>query len=269
MNKSDIATVIVPDVHGRKFWKDVEKFPKEKIVFLGDYLDPYPFEGISKMDAFENFADVLEFAKTNKDRVTLLLGNHDCEYAIGTNVCYCRCDTKNYDTISGLFLDNKEMFSFVKKVNAGGEEFVLSHAGLHPLWLQKWKKHEGVFKILYNSHLEECNFAGRDIAELENDDWYNFMCSLCDVSEYRGGTNWAGSPVWADIREYFKEETELGRLPFKQIVGHTYLDGVAVGNDYITCIDTQQIYILGKDGKLYDKNLEPAQKITIKDYILA
>lgn len=267
MNKSDIATVIVPDVHGRKFWKDVEMFSKEKIVFLGDYLDPYPSEGITKEDALDNFKEILEFAKTNKDRVTLLLGNHDCEYAIGTIVCYCRCDTKNYDIISRLFLDNKEMFSFVKKVKTGGEEFILSHAGIHPFWLQKWEKYEVVAEVLFKSHLEKYDFSNFPSEEFMNIPNYQFICSLCDVSEYRGGRNWAGSPVWADIREFYT--ADLRGVPFKQIFGHTYLDGVAVGNDYVTCIDTQQIYILGKDGKLYDKNLEPAQKITIKDYILA
>ena len=45
MNKPEV--LIFPDVHGRKFWKDaISKFPKEeypdlKIVFLGDYIDPY------------------------------------------------------------------------------------------------------------------------------------------------------------------------------------------------------------------------------------
>lgn len=39
--------LIIPDVHGRDFWKDAaNRFPGN-IVFLGDYLDPYPLEGIS------------------------------------------------------------------------------------------------------------------------------------------------------------------------------------------------------------------------------
>ena len=44
---------IIPDVHGRQFWKDVipRKDEFEKIIFLGDYLDPYGFEGISNLNA--------------------------------------------------------------------------------------------------------------------------------------------------------------------------------------------------------------------------
>mgnify|MGYP006379875163 FL=1 len=41
--------LIVPDVHGRKFWHKAEELINEvdKIIFLGDYLDPYFWEGIT------------------------------------------------------------------------------------------------------------------------------------------------------------------------------------------------------------------------------
>ena len=53
--------LIFPDIHGRQFWKEaIKKFPKDqypnlKIIFLGDYLDPYGYEGILCKDAIENF----------------------------------------------------------------------------------------------------------------------------------------------------------------------------------------------------------------------
>ena len=50
--------LVIPDCHGRTFWKDaVEKHAEEcdKIVFLGDYLDPYPWEGITRRQAIKNF----------------------------------------------------------------------------------------------------------------------------------------------------------------------------------------------------------------------
>lgn len=32
--------LIIPDVHGRTFWKyAIDKY--DKVIFLGDYLDPY------------------------------------------------------------------------------------------------------------------------------------------------------------------------------------------------------------------------------------
>ena len=45
--------LIVPDIHGRKFWHEAEELINEvdKVVFLGDYLDPYGYEGITFEDA--------------------------------------------------------------------------------------------------------------------------------------------------------------------------------------------------------------------------
>ena len=70
--------LVLPDIHGREFWRgpcnDIEKY--DKVIFLGDYLDPYGFEGIEVEDAIENFKEILELKKNNMDKVVLLLGNH-------------------------------------------------------------------------------------------------------------------------------------------------------------------------------------------------
>ena len=46
--KKDIKYLIVPDVHGRDFWmtpvEETLKLHDSHVVFLGDYLDPYPQE---------------------------------------------------------------------------------------------------------------------------------------------------------------------------------------------------------------------------------
>ena len=39
--------IVIPDVHGRDFWRSaVRGREEEKIIFLGDYVDPYSWEGI-------------------------------------------------------------------------------------------------------------------------------------------------------------------------------------------------------------------------------
>ena len=59
----DNDLLIIPDVHGRTFWREaVNTLQYAHIVFLGDYTDPYPSEGISQEDAYDNFADIIEFA---------------------------------------------------------------------------------------------------------------------------------------------------------------------------------------------------------------
>ena len=73
--------LILPDIHGRDFWrKPVQETLKEgdeKIIFLGDYLDPYDDEGITDAVAFGGLQDIIRFKQEHPDKVTLLWGNHD------------------------------------------------------------------------------------------------------------------------------------------------------------------------------------------------
>lgn len=74
--------IIVPDVHGRKFWKKgaeyIKTHPDSKIIFLGDYLDPYThYEDITQDQAYDNFIELVEFAKEYQSQVVLLWGNHE------------------------------------------------------------------------------------------------------------------------------------------------------------------------------------------------
>ena len=71
--------LIIPDVHSRVFWKEAtEKYDQEcdKIIFLGDYLDPYLDEGITRKEAIRTLEEVIEYKLNNKDKTVLLLGNH-------------------------------------------------------------------------------------------------------------------------------------------------------------------------------------------------
>ena len=58
-----MKVLIIPDVHGRTFWKEpcehIDEF--DKTIFLGDYVDHYPQEG--DLDDLQALKDVIEFAK--------------------------------------------------------------------------------------------------------------------------------------------------------------------------------------------------------------
>ena len=91
--------IILPDIHGRTFWKNAVKgHENDIIVFLGDYLDPYGHEGISVEDAIANFEDIIQFKKDHNKNVILLLGNHDCGY-IWPSVNSCRRSDKYYNDL--------------------------------------------------------------------------------------------------------------------------------------------------------------------------
>ena len=71
---------IIPDVHGRKFWRRVVEEDADKIIFLGDYGDPYGSEEISHKDALIELEEIIRFQEENPNKVVLLLGNHDAHY---------------------------------------------------------------------------------------------------------------------------------------------------------------------------------------------
>ena len=71
MNKK---ILIIPDVHGRTFWKSaLRSGDYEKIVFLGDYTDPYEMEDITNREALKNFKSIIAFKQQNPEKVVLLL----------------------------------------------------------------------------------------------------------------------------------------------------------------------------------------------------
>lgn len=75
MNENNSNILVVPDIHLRSFWRSIldSNLP---VVFLGDYIDPYSYEGVTYESGIKEFLDIIEFKKTNPERVTLLLGNH-------------------------------------------------------------------------------------------------------------------------------------------------------------------------------------------------
>ena len=67
----DIKYIVVPDVHGRDFWiepcQHIEEF--DKVIFLGDYHDPYTFQ-VSEDTSRHRFRDILlPFVLEHKDKV--------------------------------------------------------------------------------------------------------------------------------------------------------------------------------------------------------
>lgn len=243
----DNNILIIPDVHGRTFWKEAVKGRENDIiVFLGDYLDPYEREGISHIDAFNNFIEILEFKKEHRDNVILLLGNHDCTYAIGTHICDCRADYARMKQISRLFDDNRDLFQLVYDINVSGKRFIFSHAGIHRKFVER----------TFGEDID----MGRDTMEMFNEAWrqdtFGTLDGLMAVSRYRWGYNKdnEASLVWADIREF--AGTPEDDFAF-QIVGHTQLEKPAILEN-IACIDCHRAFLL-IDGELCELDGKPVK----------
>jgi hypothetical protein len=219
--------IVIPDVHGRRFWRDAVKGNEtERIIFLGDYLDPYEEEGITPEKAFKELQDIIEFKRKHPENVTLLLGNHDLGY-LEPAICTVRQDERKKARNRKLLLDNIELFDIVSEGRFSEQKILFSHAGLRTTWLR------------HNDWLFDTkNFHPSEINELFHDEEgrKDLFISLADVSIFRGGFDKSGSVVWTDIEEFIYNNDELPG--YIQIFGHTlHTGGAWVIDKHLWCLD--------------------------------
>lgn len=203
--------LIISDVHGRKFWrKALEVIDQvDKVVFLGDYLDPYD---VSEEECLIEFKEIVEFKLRYPDKVILLIGNHDCEYIWPT--LFSRTCRHCYS----IEKEAQELFTKVPLTLVYEEgRYLFSHAGV----LQSW---------LTATDLTLDNL--KDVA-------LNPEC-LSRIGWMRGGYSQHPSCVWCDVRE-FKSE-----LPYYQIFGHTQLIKEYI-TDKFSCLDARECFLLKDD----------------------
>ena len=281
MNSPEV--VIIPDVHGRKFWKEaLDKFPKEdypnlKIVFLGDYLDPYTgYEPITSEDAYNNFLEILEYAKSDS-RIILLIGNHDWHYFV--NLDTCRMDFARERMIEKLFVDNISLFRLTYTIELDECKYLFSHAGVTQKWLNdvasmaedefnKWNPgdpssenyvdpevdddYKWIEKV---SHINETHNFELLESCLKNYDNTFYTAPISMVSRDRGGWYPHGSLIWADVYEHLYNEDLKG---FYQIFGHTitfpngkqYDAAISPGGHCWSMIDASKAFILDIEGNI-------------------
>lgn len=227
---------VIPDVHGRPFWSKVcTEHPDADTIFLGDYVDPYPNEGVTKAAALENFEKIIGHARTHPN-VTLLLGNHDVHY-FSMMKYSCRMDYERTDIINELFVSNIDLFKVVALRKVNGKMFVFSHAPILSAW---------VAEVGGPGTLE-------DVAA-----WLNGMMKdgeglkqLGKVLDYctslRGGVEICSSPVWADLREVTPNKIISGAD--YSVFGHTLIKKPLI-TDKLACLDTRRAFRITPDGKI-------------------
>ena len=224
--------LIIPDVHGRPFWKDaVEKHKDdcEKIVFLGDYLDPYPWEFITRKMTIENFKEIIKYKKDNLDKVVLLLGNHDFAYYDRNFPYRVRYDSSNAYKIKQNFGRNRSLFQLAYEADFD-KHYLFTHAGVLKSWYERHKELIGDLTVDNLNRLK--TFPGG-------------VRALCDVSRLRGGFGRVGSMVWSDIDEKSELEDFDG---IYQIFGHSQQDSQPVITETWACLDCRRAFILNEEG---------------------
>lgn len=207
--------LIIPDVHGRDFWIEpcshIDEF--DKVIFLGDYHDPYSYE-ISQDTSRHRLRDeLLPFVTENRDKVVCLFGNHDGNYLVGDMAdridYFHKHEIKNYLEKMNLKLIYRE------------GKYLFSHSGV----LLKWLKSN------------ELTLEDLETLPLGHQ-------ALINVSPFRGGWSEVGSCVWGDIREYAIEE----HIPdIYQIFGHTQLHEDPIIEKDWADLDCRRAFVLEND----------------------
>ena len=238
MNDELIMYLIVPDVHGRPFWRDaVRRAGEMPVVFLGDYLDPYPDEGISREEAWEELQDIVALKKAQPERVTLLLGNHDLAY-VQSAIVGSRYDRKNAQRNRAFFFANMDLFDLTYTIETKRGMCLLSHAGILPGWVRANARLLGAGD----------NIGGR-LNELFHNNASRFatLMALSEVSSARGGLNSYGSPIWADVTEHDTNGFEIAET--YQVFGHTQMSQEHI-TPYWACLDCARPFLFDENRSL-------------------
>lgn len=236
--------IIIPDVHGRTFWREaVSGHENENIIFLGDYLDPYPSEGITPNMAYGELMAIIDFKKNHMDNVVLLLGNHDLGY-LDPEINTVRRDkmgaTRNYKILH----DNLHLFELVHIAEIGGKRVLFSHAGIRNTWAGECTK-------LFGGKSFEPSILNDLLHTPQR--WAILSSALSWASAYRGGYDSCGSVVWADLLEFAHNDDFLPG--YMQIFGHTLHKGAPIlirGKEGEgLCMDCREAFMLDENAQIY------------------
>ena len=194
--------LVIPDLHGRSFWKEPCNNWKGRIVFLGDYHDPYGeyIDGEpNNEESLANLKELVEFVKNkrNTSNVVCLLGNHDCHYFNTSD--RCRFDYEHNEEIKELInnLSPQLYYIYEDLTPEVPNKYLFSHAGITNDWLD------------YNN---------LELKDLDNIDITN-NSPLDQVPYSRGGYNKYGSCVWNSLEDF---QIQNSYKNYYQIFGHTW-----------------------------------------------
>jgi len=203
-------TIVIGDVHGSTYWKKaVEDKPSSRIIFLGDYLDPY--ESIPDGHLINNLNEIIQLKKDRPDNVILLFGNHDlhyfCQDISGTSGRY---NDEIEAEVKKIFTENLLLFTYAFQEGTR----LFTHAGVSHDWF-------------INDFKGDLN---KNIADQLNNPLPEQVRPLHQVGEARGGPWFSiGGIFWADISEIDNPlqgyRQYVGHSRVKQIQTHTQKEG--------------------------------------------
>ena len=189
--------------------------------------------------------DVIEFKRNNRDKVILLIGNHDAHYFLRGFPRSTRYDSSNAYHLKEMYSSHRSIFKLAHEETVGDEKYLFTHAGLMNSWIERNKDIIGEPTVDSLNHLLD-NPRG--------------ISALSEISNYR---TWlgekSGSIVWSDIREkidlkksnehnIFQNDDSIVEKYDYQIFGHTLMKKPII-NDNWACLDCKKAFILTDEVK--------------------
>lgn len=222
---------ILGDTHGRSIWKKIVLDKSyDKIIFIGDYFDSK--NGHSANRQIANFKEILEFKRANKDKVILLIGNHDFHYMTGVDESYSGYQNKYAKDINKVL--DEVLAEELMQMCYSYDNLLFSHAGVTKTWVKQ-------------NSIDESNLVS-SINNLFKTDKSSFK--FCMGSNFsRSGEDITQPPIWVRPASLLKD----GIDNYKQIVGHTSVTNILVLESLpiilIDALGTSEEYLVYEDSK--------------------
>lgn len=227
-----MSLIAIGDTHGRNDWKkiiEIEKDLVDTIIFIGDYFDTH--DQISPVEQIYNFLEIIKFKKKilkkGKQKVIILIGNHDYHYLPGINETYPGYNIRTAPEISRILKENLQYLQICYEENG----FLFSHAGITKTWI-------------------------KDV-EITNDE--NLVKNINELFEYKPlsfkfngfnsfGDNITQGPLWVRPLSLSKD----GISTYIQVIGHTQVKKLGTNTQelsnkcklyLIDCLGTSKEYL--------------------------
>lgn len=254
-----MKVLVIADIHGRKFWRETvaNNIGKvDKVVFLGDYLDPYKNEIAENPKLMEcnNFydsqsllkmlEDIVSLKKNEPDKYILLTGNHTDSYIWSRFKAASRTDYTNWEKYHKFFLQNLSLFNLVWVE----DNVIFSHAGISEGWAKAFAEELSLTIDLNKPVKSVAKYLSR--INLNNILDKKLIGLLGEVPRQRGGWSLYGSCEWADLKEHIDIDNSSvdnivgrGEEGTFQVFGHTQLKKEIILDKW-ACLDCRKGFII-------------------------
>lgn len=239
---------VIGDIHGRSNWQKIDLSSYDRVVFMGDYLDPYDYN-TTCVDIWDNFQKILELKKKDPLKIILLFGNHDYHY-----LPYALDRYSRFSSIMALDPKFEVGKTFEKLLQDGvlllgytepGTKLFFTHATISIPW--------------YNLHVSKNEVKEAPITTIDNSDEARTRLAIAlnvtPIESYKyANASWdfygydpINGPLWWRCKNAYNaglQHSDILRGIF-QVNGHTQTKNLEIWNGMDTSVAF--VDILGQD----------------------